>query len=412
MPLEEFIIAHADADPADLLLHRDRWPEIDMEAAVNAIGCRRRLRTKAPEWAACAALRYPDRLCAEQCSSTETARYKAALAARIHGGPLRVADLTGGLGVDSWALSEVADEVLYCECRADLAAAAAHNFPALGRRNITVRCATLAPGRVADALGDFAPDLLCLDPARRAEDGRKVFRLEDGRPDVTALLPELLAAAPHLLLKLSPMADVDRVAAQLTAAVGGRRCLRAVHVVAAARECKELLLWLDRDWDGDYTVTAYESGASFTFRPLDEQRCEPVFASGPEMLSAAPFLFVPGKALAKAGAFGLIGERFGLLKVGRSTHLYLSSRSGDPGLDRLGRFFRIREAVLLGNRALRALGRRFPAAEVTARNLPLTSEALRHRLGIRTGGPVHIYGCRADFAGAPSCNILFVTEPL
>ena len=124
-----------------------------------------------------------------------------------------MADLTGGLGVDSWAFAEVFGEVLYNEMRPELAAAANCNFKELGLSNITVRCCTLGTAvtsggmassvmagtdrpslRVTEVLDGFVPDILYLDPARRAADGRKVFRLEDCQPDVLGLLPDLFAA--------------------------------------------------------------------------------------------------------------------------------------------------------------------------------------------------------------------------
>ncbi|MBR3097696.1 MAG: SAM-dependent methyltransferase, partial [Bacteroidales bacterium] len=50
-------------------------------------------------------------------------------------------------------------------------------------------------GKVAEVLGGFQPDVIFLDPARRAEDGRKVFLIEECQPDVVGLLPELFAAS-------------------------------------------------------------------------------------------------------------------------------------------------------------------------------------------------------------------------
>jgi hypothetical protein len=40
-------------------------------------------------------------------------------------------------------------------------------------------------------------------------------------------------------------------------------------------------------------------------------------------------------------------------------------------------------------------GRRYPSAEVTARNIPMTSDELRRRLAVRPGSDVHIYGVTA-----------------
>ena len=46
-----------------------------------------------------------------------------------------------------------------------------------------------------EVLDGFEADVIFLDPARRAEDGRKVFLIEECQPDVVGLLPELFAAS-------------------------------------------------------------------------------------------------------------------------------------------------------------------------------------------------------------------------
>ena len=254
MEFGEFILAHDGDDLGQLALARNRYASQvpDFDLALTTLECRRKLRGKVPEWYAVLSLRFPLRVSVEQCSSSATARYKASVASSV--GARRIADLTGGLGVDSWAFSQVFDEVLYNEMRPELADAARHNFEALGVGNVIVSNEELVPGNVTRVLAGFCPDILFLDPARRAMDGRKVFRLEDCQPNVLQLLPELLAACPRLLLKLSPMADISLVCKQLG-------CVREVHVVCADGECKELLLLLERDYAGAYSVIVYESGA-------------------------------------------------------------------------------------------------------------------------------------------------------
>ena len=76
MNLTDFILEHEAGDTAALLLSRTRWPEIDMEKAVTAIECRKRLRSKLPEWYTVPGIEYPDRLAAEQCSSSENAGWR------------------------------------------------------------------------------------------------------------------------------------------------------------------------------------------------------------------------------------------------------------------------------------------------------------------------------------------------
>ena len=389
MEFAEFILAHDADDLARLALARKRYAsEVeDFDLALTTLEVRRKLRAKVPEWYARPALRFPFRLSGEQCSSAETARYKAKVAADACGGGA-LADLTGGLGVDSWAFAQVFDRVLYNEMRPELADAARRNFQTLGLENVRVSCTELCPGSLSAILGDFVPDLLFLDPARRATDGRKVFRLEDCQPDVLQLLPELFSAAPRVLLKLSPMADITLVCKQLGS-------VKAVHVVAAEGECKELLLLLERGYSGTYSTTVYENGSVLT---LDQVQGETVFAESVEGI-----LFEPGKALLKSGAFDLPCA-YGLKKLERHTHLYVGN-AVPPELAPFGKSFRILETLPLDKRSFKDIGQRYPKANVTARNIPMTSDQLRKRLGVADGGSLHVFG-----VGSVACNVLIVCE--
>lgn len=398
MDFEEFILAHDADDLGKLALARERYAsEVeDFDLALTTLEVRRKLRSKVPEWYSVPGLRYPFRISGEQCSSSETAFYKASVAARAGS---RIADLTGGLGVDSWAFSKVASEVLYNEMKPELAAAAEHNFRALGVTNVTVRSFELSviPSvshtNLSLILDGFKPDVIFLDPARRADDGRKVFRLEDCTPNVLELLPDLLEAAHYVLLKLSPMADITLAAKQLGS-------VREVHVVASGGECKELLLLLERGYDGKYETVIYENGSIIPVA-ADGSFLKPVTTLGGDR-----YLFEPGKALLKAGAFDL-PCRFGLEKIGRHTHLYTGQVPEE--LKPFGKCFEILEVLPLNNKTIRDLVVRYPQASVTARNIPLTSDQLRKKLAVKDGGTHHIFGVHSDSQNA---NILLVCSPV
>ena len=289
--------------------------------------------------------------------------------------------------MDAWAFSKVASAVLYNEMIPVLAAAARHNFKVLGADNITVTNYTVGDVPVSEILGSFRPDVIFLDPARRGEGGRKVFRLEDCSPDVSALMPELYDACAHILLKLSPMADITMLCNRLPG-------VRHVHVVEAEGECKELLLWLERGWEGGYDITVYAGGKTLTFTPEEEAsaKAELVdggFSGGLDMPGAG-VLFEPGKALLKSGAFKLPCSRFGLRKLGVNTHLYASAHVV-PELAAFGKWFTVREVIPFSGKAMKTFkGLR---ADVTSRGLPLTSDELRKRCGVLPGdGTVHIFG--------------------
>ena len=410
MTFADFILQHDSDDPVRLLLSRDKYPDIDIDLAVTTLEVRRKLRTKVPQWYAVPSLVYPSRLSGEQCSSSETARYKALLIKRMvsGGSGLRIADLTGGMGVDCWAFAEVAEEVLYNEMQEDLAQATERNFKEVGVENVRFRNCRVEPGRVAEVLDGFRPDVIFLDPARRAEDGRKVFLIEDCQPDVLTLLPELFQASRFVLLKLSPMADITMACKRLSH-------VREVHVVAAGGECKELLFLLDRDWDGPHATYVVEGGSVMAVpdqtgnegdAPVIPGEATPVIPS--EAKESFSCLFEPGKALLKAGAFGLPSGRYGLTKLGTHTHLYVGEAVPEE-LRPFGKCFEILEILPLNNRTLKEAGKRYPQAEVTARNIPMTSDLLRKKLGCASGGDVHLFGVRVDAAADPG-NYLIITK--
>ena len=392
MEFAEFILAHDTDDLGALALARDRYAsEVeDFDVALTTLEVRRKLRSKVPQWYDVPSLQYPMRLSGEQCSSAQTAFYKASLA-----GGGNVADLTGGLGVDSWAFAQQATEVLYNEMQPELCAAARHNFRELGVSNVRISCREVIPGSVAEILGDFHPDVIFLDPARRASDGRKVFRLEDCQPNVLGLLPDLFAAAPLVLLKLSPMADISLVCGQLGS-------VKEVHVVAADGECKELLLLLERGFEGEYSTVIYENGSVII--PPPSYTAEGGHGFENITLRIGLNLFEPGKALLKAGAFDL-PCRFGLTKLGKHTHLYTGQVPEE--LQPFGKCFKILEVLPLNNKTIKDIAQRYPQASVTARNIPLSSDQLRKKLGVKDGGTVHIFGVHIDAIGG---NFLVVVN--
>lgn len=480
---EKFIVENGNADTVRLVMARKEWPvpedaelaELNAKSlAVNTIEGRRRLRKKLPEWVACTGLVYPSSLCAEQCSSSDTARYKASIVQRIFneyvgtvasmvGDPCRttgsatkgtesvpdknspttrnqsvtelaevtipsrgkVADLTGGLGVDSWAFSEVAEEVLYNEMNPALAAAARHNFKALGVTNIFIKNSEATSDSLKDIFGDFRPDVIFLDPARRDSAGKKVFLLEDCSPDVLKILPELFGISRFVLLKLSPMADItmaverlDRTYEEYLEKASGKgwngQWVREVHVVASGGECKELLILLDGEWNEGYSLTCREDGKTLTFKPEEITKAK---AGYPDS-TFARIIFEPGKSLTKAGVSNAICERFGLVKLARFTHLYTiseplsdsESEQRTAPLKDFGKVFYVKEILPLNKSSMKDVGKRYPHSEVSAKNIPMSSDELRTRLKVKSGDDAHIFGVRIE-APYNEDNYLIVTEP-
>ena len=337
----------------------------------------------------------------------------------------KVADLTGGLGVDSWAFSEVAEEVLYNEMNPELAAAARHNFQALGATNIFIRNCEATADSLEEILGDFKPDVIFMDPARRDSVGKKVFLLEDCSPDVLKMLPQMFETSRFILLKISPMADITMVVERLDRTYesfldenhkGGwnGQWVREVHVVASCGECKELLILLDREWRNGYSLTCREDGGTLTFTSEEIAGAKAVYPDS----TFARIIFEPGKSLTKAGVFNAVCERFGLVKLARFTHLYtIGEPLSDSELEQrtaplkdFGKVFYVKEILPLNKASMKDVGKRYPHSEVSAKNIPMSSDELRVRLKVRSGDDAHIFGARIETAYNED-NYLIVTEP-
>lgn len=427
MDFSNFILEHEHDDTSRLLLSKNRWPEIDMSLAVNTIESRKKIRTKLPSWYACPGLIFPKKLSAEQCSSEETAMLKATIADRLltqagsqesrDPGETKesreskpktlIADLTGGLGADDWAFCKAGFRVHYNEMDPALCEAAEANFRTLGCTDITISNRQVSPDDTPDTIlsmtGGRRPDMIFADPARRDSAGKKVFLLEDCSPDILKLKDMLLETSPFLMVKLSPMADITMVRTRL-----GDRC-REIHIIASRGECRELLAVLQRDWTGSTEYYAWEGPSDpFVFTSEEKENAKAriydpqtslyhpqtglyelqtrrLSEDGTDTMSESRLLFEPGKALLKAGAFDLIAQREGLTKLSRSTHLYLleGGQTGITSLQmllHLGKMFSIAAVYPLSKSGIREAAATYGRTDVTARNIPMTSEELKARL--------------------------------
>ena len=383
-PLNEetlrFIRLHADDDVRALALHARPEPGVDLPAALEQIAGRRVLAAKVPRWAAKEGIVYPPRLSLEQCSSEATASHKAEIVRRFGGARGRLADLTGGLGVDCSFLAPLFREVDYVERQETLCELAAHNFPRLGLGHIRVHRA-----EAADFLEGLAADWIFLDPARRDAHGGKTVALADCEPDVTRLEDRLLACAPRVLLKLSPMLD-------LTLAMHQLERVSEAHVVAVDNECKELLLVLERDCPAagasevPIHCTSLRGGApaqTFTFTRRAEQEAPCPLAEEP-----GAYLYEPNAALLKAGAFRSLCPIYQVQKLHPNSHLYTSDYpvDGFPG-----RRFRVTGWSGFGKKELKALLDGVCQANLSVRNFPAPVAELRKRLRLAEGGGVYLF---------------------
>jgi hypothetical protein len=381
----EFIKANGNADVTRLLL--GKAPEgVNLPLCAKCIQARAKMKIKAPLWWENLALAYPFSVSVEQGSSQTTALLKQRIIKELFNNlpdsdtpcSIKTADLTGGMGIDSYFISQAASTHYYFERTTELCEATEYNFSQLGATNIIVsnRDVTADGCAVLKELAQKEISLVYIDPARRTATGDKAILLQDYEPNVIDLQEYLFAISRFVLIKVSPMADIKLNLKYLPNT-------RAVYIVTVENECKELLFLLDREHSGSEPLINVVQKDDVTLLLSEEEAATATYTSTP-----GKYLYEPGKGMLKAGAYKLISERYRCQKLAVSTHLYTSDEEIP---DFPGKTFCIEEVIPFNKKSLKEVAKRFPKADLTARNFPMDTNALKKLSGIKDGGSHHIF---------------------
>lgn len=223
--------------------------------------------------------------------------------------------------------------------------------------------------------------MIYADPARRGTGNQKLYKLQDCEPNVVEAWPLLQSKSESILLKVSPMLDLTQAWIELPD-------LQKITVVSVRNEVKELLLHWEKAKEGTprlITVVDLETGLPpFEFEPRAEERAQSQFAE------AGSFLVEPLAGILKAGAFNLFGERFGLKKLERNSHLY-TSKTFTTGIP--GRIFEVIQEISPKKQEAKAF---FPSGKINVicRNYVMGAEELKKKLGVKDGGEDFLIGTK------------------
>ena len=362
----DFIRQHAADDVRKLALQGTKDAAVDLSMALQQIAGRQTALKKLPSWAAVERVLYPPHLNMEQCSSEQTARYKA----RLAGSGDTYVDLTGGLGVDFYWMSQGFKQRYYVERNAELCELVEHNFRTLGHSCSVCCCdtATYLP-TVPHA------DVVFLDPARRNEHGGRTYDIKDCTPNILELLPLLMEKADKVILKLSPMLDWRK-------AVDDLQYVREVHIVSVDNECKELLLVLEQT-ERPLRLVCVNNNQIFEV----SSHSSPL-TSHPSPLTSEQFLYEPNASIMKAGCFDALAQQYPVCQVSANSHLFLSSVEIE---DFPGRRFQICAISSTNKQTLKETLAGVSRANITVRNFPMSVEQLRKKLHLKDGGDTYIF---------------------
>lgn len=361
--VQRFLEKYIKDDVNRVALSKSPFAEVSSRELAEQLDGKQRSQKKLPLWFSTTGIVFPAKLSIEQSSSEATAGYKSNL---LKGD--KVIDLTGGFGVDCFYFSKKVREVIHCEKNTELSQIAQHNLSVLGATNIRfINHDSLFYLQSTEE----SFDTIYVDPSRRIEN-RKVFLLKDTEPDVVSHLQLFLSKASRIIIKTSPLVDIQSGLTELSN-------VSEVHVVSVKNDCKELLWIIDRNFavEPEINCVALSNADQrlFNFKLSEEKDAD----SGP-FSEPLDYLYEPDVALLKAGCFKSIATRFPVLKLQTNTHLYTSEVLVP---DFVGRIFKVKAAydykTFIKQNTLRK-------ANVITRNFPHSPEEVKKKHKINDGG--------------------------
>lgn len=362
--IQEFINKNLRSDLIKLTLKGSPFPEVSIQELITQIEGKLKAKSKLPSWFNEQKIYYPPKLNLEQTSSEITAKYKSEL---VNGDSL--ADLTGGLGIDTFYFSKRINRVFYFEENESLSKIASHNFNQL---NSKIICANKDG---INAIENKKYDVIYIDPSRRNKTKGKVFLLEDCAPDIISNQDYLLDRCSLLMIKTSPMLD-------LSVGLNSLNYVSQVHIVAVNNEVKELLWILEKNPKDKLTITAVN---------CKQQRIEKFQShlNSPANTSYSfpkKYLYEPNAALMKSGLFDALADTYSIEKLANNSHLFTS----DSKVDFPGRRFEICKIIPYSKSEVKKeiMGIK---ANITTRNFPATVSSLKLKWKIKDGGSKYLF---------------------
>lgn len=366
--VQDFIKLNTDEDISLLAFKKNPFPEINYADLIQQIDARKRAFKKLPTWFNASQIIYPSTVSLQQTSSELTAAYKASLINGEYG-----VDLTGGFGVDSYYFSKQFKSFVYLEKNEKLALITQHNFNRLKIENVKFFFLDSNDWLTNNKM---AFDWLYLDPARRDNLQKKVFRFEDCEPQVLDHLDLYFKHSQNILIKTSPLLDISLAIDQL-------KFVKTIHLVSVNNELKELLFLLDKSEKVDIQINlvdlAEDLNLQFKYNP------QKIWSFG--FSEPLKYLYLPHPTLMKIGQFDHLKNDDALFKLHPHSHLFTSEKLNESFF---GKTFKMIKAIPFQKNEIKPhlFNKKL---NISCRNFPLKPEELRAKFKIKDGGEDYVF---------------------
>ena len=358
--IQNYINQNLNSDLTKLLLKKSPFSDVTMQEIVQQIKGRKTAEKKFP-FLTKEGIVFPPNLNLEQASSQSTAEYKSQT---LSGKSFL--DLTCGFGIDAYFLSKNFDEVTLIEQNSELISIVENNWKTLGRK------ANFINENLEKFLENSQQkfDVIYLDPARRDQQNKKKFLLEDLSPNLLEIQEKLHSITDKIIVKLSPLIDISYLISEL-------KNITEIQIIAVRNEVKELVLIIENNQLTDNQqpttikcINLESNDPEFSFNFNDEKSAKSEFSE------SSNFLYIPNNSILKAGAFNIISEKFGLNKLHPNTHFYTSEHKivDFPG--------RVLEIEKIDAKDLK----KEEKYNLVSKNYPLKPEEIKKKYKLNDGG--------------------------
>lgn len=368
--LHSFVIEYLHADITQLAFKKELVKGLENRFVLEQLYGKQKAKTKLPFLFKQSTILYPAKVSVEQSTSETVATWKSNLVAGEY-----MLDMTGGFGIDSYHFAKKIKQLTYIEQQTPLFKIVQHNFQQLSVDNIICHNTNAVDFL---SITEEKLDWIYLDPARRDEAGNRKIGLAGYTPNMMEIKDLLLEKSENVLLKTSPMLDIQQAIQQLES-------VESIYVVGLQNEVKELLFILSNKTASDikfHCVNLNNDGTSHTYIPTDSLDKEVSYELPKK------YLYEPNATILKAGLFQEIAIDFGLHKLHPNTHLYTSD-SIHPNFP--GRVFRCEAIVPYQSKQMRKHLSNHQA-NITTRNFPYSVAQMRKKLKLKEGGDHYLFG--------------------
>jgi 16S rRNA G966 N2-methylase RsmD len=371
----DFIQDNLDKNVAKIALDKSCNPK-NKTFLIEQIHSRQKAKDKLPEFYASQKLIFPKSLSIEQSSSELTAKYKSTLFSGES-----FADLTSGFGIDFYYLSQKFHSSDYNEKDERLAEIALYNFKVLGIENIKISGSDY--DEFLDENKDLNKqkyDLIFIDPSRRIE-SVKVKALEDYSPNILLRLDELVNISKKVMIKCSPMLDVNLAIKQL-------KYVQDVICVSVNLEVRELLFILEKNFTGDikFRASIFKNTWNEIFF-IQKEKNQSV-----EISDAKKYIYEIDKSIIKLEMQNSFAQKNNLTKLAQDTNYFTSEE-------------KIKNFALSGYEVLeinkyspKELKKRYSGKylNIKTRNFPFQSHEIKNKINSIDGDENYLF-CFRDF---------------